>query len=613
MQTQSHTADSSTLTVEAQIDSLLSQMSLPEKIGQITQVEKNSIQPDEVTKHFIGSVLSGGGGNPSPNSPEDWARMVRPFQDAALQTRLRIPLIYGSDGVHGHNNVKGAVIFPHNIGLGATRDADLLKRIGQVTAKELLATNVHWTFAPAVSVPQDIRWGRIYEGYSENTEVVQEMSLALMEGLQSHPYRIMASVKHYVADAATTWGSRPAMMWMSQHGTDQQNVALTQQQSQNPEGKWSIDQGSADIDERTLREVHLPPYQAAIEAGALNIMVSYSSWRGLKMHAHKYLLTDVLKDEFGFEGFVVSDWMAIDQIAADYYQCVVTAINAGVDMIMVPYDYLRCIQALTRAVESGDVSISRIDDAVRRILRAKIWLEVFESPFGDEDLLSEVGCQEHRDVAREAVRKSLVLLKNDDNLLPLSADIPSMIVAGRATDDIGIQCGGWTIEWQGSAGNTTPGTTILQGIRQLLPESTSLVYSSDGEFAHDLRADVGIVVVGELPYAEGEGDRNNLRLSPEQVVIIENTRRHCHKLVLVVISGRPIIITDLVDSCDAIVAAWLPGTEGDGVAEVLFGKYPFGGKLSFAWPRDMDQIPRAALLQSSEPPLWDFGYGLTTG
>jgi beta-glucosidase len=403
------------------VDALVQEMTLAEKIGQMTQVEKNSIPLEDVTAYFIGSVLSGGGGNPQPNTPENWAKMVRAFQEAALKTRLGIPLIYGSDAVHGHSNMHGAVIFPHNVGLGATRDADLVRRIARITARELMAVNVHFNFAPAVSVPQDIRWGRTYEGFSEDTALVTELATAYMQGLQDEDPRVLASIKHYVADGGTAWGSTQRYEWI--YGNWQA-----------PGDSYKIDQGDARIDEDTLRAVHLPPYRAAIEAGAQNVMVSFSSWQGVKMHAHKYLLTDVLKGEFGFQGFVISDWMAVSQISPDYATSVITSINAGLDMVMVPYDYKGFITTLTRAVEAGDVSIERIDDAVRRILRVKAWLGMFEQPFGREDLLPEVGSPEHRQVAREAVRKSLVLLKNEHNTLPLSKDA-YILVAGKGADD----------------------------------------------------------------------------------------------------------------------------------------------------------------------------------
>ena len=384
-----HTYQDSHAPIVGRAQDLLARMTLAEKIGQMAQVENRSISPAEVTQQAVGSVLSGGGGNPEPNTPETWAAMVRGYQEAALQTRLGIPLLYGADAVHGHSNVKGAVVFPHNIGLGAARDALLSQRIGQITAAEALATGIHWAFAPAVSIPQDIRWGRTYEGFSEDTDLVSLLGVAQLQGLQDrdgspdlgHPRTVLASVKHFVGDGGTNWGS-------------------------NDTNDWLIDQGVTEVDEATLRAVHLPPYVAALEAGARNIMVSHSSWGGLRMHAHKYLLTDVLKGELGFAGFLVSDWGSIDAIAPDYYTAVVTSINAGVDMVMVPFDGYRFITHLTRAVEDGDVPLTRVDDAVRRILTVKFELGLFERPFGDESLLPFVGSEAHRAVAREAAKSN---------------------------------------------------------------------------------------------------------------------------------------------------------------------------------------------------------------
>jgi beta-glucosidase len=576
------------------VQDLLARMTLAEKIGQMTQVENRSISPAEVTQHAIGSVLSGGGGNPDPNTPETWAAMVRDYQQAALETRLGIPLLYGADAVHGHNNVRGAVIFPHNIGLGASSDPALVERIGQITAAEALATGIHWVFAPAVSVPQDIRWGRTFEGFSEDTNLVTRLGVEQLQGLQNrnglpdlaHPHTVLASVKHFVGDGGTTWGS-------------------------NTTNSWIIDQGVTEVDEPTLRAVHLPPYIAAIEAGAKNIMISHSSWGGLRMHAHRYLLTDVLKGELGFSGFLVSDWGSIDAIAPDYYAAVVTSIKAGVDMVMVPYHGERFIACLYRAVENGDVGLARIDDAVRRILTTKFQLGLFERPFGDESLLPLVGSPAHRAVAREAVRKSLVLLKNDNHTLPLPKDTPLVLVAGRAADDIGLQCGGWTIEWQGEAGDVTPGTTLLNAIKNAVSENTTVRYEAQGEFDEvDAVADVGIVVLSEAPYAEGEGDREDLSLPHADVVLLARVRPCCRKLVVILISGRPLIVAEHLPRWDAFVAAWLPGTEGQSVADVLFGDYPFSGNLPYTWPRSMDQIPLSALVREGGKPLFPFGYGL---
>jgi beta-glucosidase len=574
-------------------------MTLAEKIGQMTQVENRSITPAEVTRQAIGSVLSGGGGNPDPNTPESWAAMVRGYQEAALKTRLGIPLLYGVDAVHGHSNVRGAVVFPHNIGLGASRDAQLVERIGQITAVEAQATGVHWVFAPAVSVPQDIRWGRTYEGFSEDPDLVSRLGLAHLRGLQNtdgvpnlaHPRTVLASVKHFVGDGGTTWGS-------------------------NTTTGWIIDQGVTDVDEATLRAVHMRPYVAAVEAGAQNIMVSLSSWGGLRMHAHRYLLTEVLKGELGFPGFLVSDWQGVDYVHDDYYTAVVTSIAAGVDMVMVPFHGERFISCLTRGLEKGDVPLARIDDAVRRILTVKFELGLFERPLGDESLLSLMGSPVHRAVAREAVRKSLVLLKNADRTLPLAKDTPLILVAGRAADDIGLQCGGWTIEWQGGSGNTTPGTTVLGGIENAVSENTAVRYDPMGEFeddhvAGDAIADVGIVVLNEAPYAEGEGDCEDLHLSDADADLLARVRSYCRKLVVIFISGRPLIVAKHLDRWDAFVAAWLPGTEGQGVADVLFGDYPFTGRLPYTWPRSMDQVPLSVLETSAETPLFPFGYGLS--
>ncbi len=589
--------------IEDRAQNLLDQMTLAEKIGQMTQVEKNSITPAEVSQYFIGSVLSGGGGNPAPNSPATWANMVRSFQEPALQTRLAIPLIYGSDAIHGHNNVKGAVIFPHNIGLGATHDAELVERVARVVAAECMGTGVRWDFAPAVSVPQDIRWGRTLEGFSQNTELVSKLATAFIRGLQNADGHnipgVLASVKHFLADGGTRWASRADYPWIQNWG-------------KSSDDHWSIDQGNVEVDEATLRAIHLPPYIAAMQAGAMNIMVSYSSWQGLKMHAHRYLLTDVLKNEFGFRGFLVTDWLGIDQINADYHTAVVTSINAGLDMIMVPFDFKRCIETLNTAVAQGEISQERIDDAVGRILTVKLAMGLFEQPFTDKSLLAEIGSREHREVAREAVRKSLVLLKNEGQVLPLKKTARRIVVAGEGAHDIGLQCGGWTIEWMGTPGNITDGTTILEGIQQIVSADTEVIYSADADFAADVRAEVGILVLAEPPYAEGQGDRSQLVLSPTDIELSQRLKQHCSRMVVILLSGRPLIITPQLGDWDAFVAAWLPGSEGQGIADVLFGDTPFVGKLSYAWPRTMQQIPASELHSAGQAPLWDINFGLTS-
>jgi beta-glucosidase len=401
------------------------------------------------------------------------------------------------------------------------------------------------------------------------------MGVAVVEGLQSVDPAggpVLASVKHFVAEGGTAWGTTRSYDWIPGWW-----------KSIDPQ-RWRIDQGDALIDEATLRTVHLPPYVAAIAAGARNIMVSYSSWNGLKLHAHRYLLTDVLKGELGFDGFLVSDWLAADQLDADFETGLVTAINAGLDMIMVPFRLAEFLAAVTRAVEGGRIPLSRIDDAVRRILRVKIEFGLFERPFGDESLLAAFGSDEHRQIAREAVRKSLVLLKNEGSALPLSRNSARLLIAGSGADNIGRQCGGWTIEWQGKEGDITPGTTLLRAVRKAVTATTGVLYDADGTFTDEVHAEIALIVLSEPPYAEGEGDRQDLAVPPEDVALVKRMRSKCDRLIVILYSGRPLLIDDIFDHCDALVAAWLPGTEADGITDVLFGDYAFQGKLPYAWP-----------------------------
>ena len=581
--------------VEARVDALLAQMNLAEKIGQMTQVEKNSIKPGDIAKMGIGSILSGGGGNPKPNNPQSWRDMVNGFIEESLQSRLAIPLIYGSDCVHGHNNCVDTTIFPHNVGLGAAGSAELVEQIAAATAREMQATGVRWNFAPAVSLPIDVRWGRSYEGFSQEPELITELSSAYVRGLIGGDMKtgVLPSVKHFVGDGAASWGSStriPAEQWeLIENDPTLANAHVGSHMMDLLKlGAWQIDQGVTEIDEATLREMHLPPYAAAIAEGAMNIMVSYSSWGGLKMHAQKYLLTDVLKGEMGFNGFLVTDWEAIDQIDKDFYTAVVASINAGIDMNMVPFKYEDYIDALTKAVNDGDVPMSRIDDAVRRILRVKIMMGVFEKPICDTPL-SVVGCDEHRALAREAVRQSLICLKNEE-ALPINKASSGLLIAGEHAHDVGLQCGGWTIEWMGSPGAITSGTTILEGIQEAAGDTAEIVYDAAGEFG-SVKAETAFVVVGEAPYAEGMGDRSDLHIAPEQVEMIRRVRKNCDKLVVMVLSGRPVIVSDWIDEVDGMIAGWLPGSEGDGVADVLFGDHPFTGELRYTWPRSMAQIP----------------------
>ncbi len=578
--------------VSDRVTDLLSRMTIDEKIGQMTLVEKNSIKPDDIDSLGIGGLLSGGGGYPRTNTAAAWAEMVDGFQKQALKSRLGVPLIYGVDAIHGHNNLVGSVIFPQQIGLGAANDPDLVERIGRATAQAMIATGIYWNYAPLVSVTQDIRWGRTYETYSENTALVSRLSNALIRGLQgqklSDPNSVLATPKHFIGDGGTKWGTSKTENYM-------------------------LDQGVTDVDEQTLRAIHLPPYVEAIKNGAKSIMVSFSSWGGMKMSAQKHLLTDVLKGEIGFTGFLVSDWQAIDQIPGPYDQRVIIAINAGIDMNMVPTDYIQFITSLKKAVAAGDVPQSRIDDAVRRILTVKFEMGLFEHPMSNPSLLPTIGSADQRALGREAVSKSLVLLQNNNHTLPLSKDAASIFVAGQGADDIGMMSGGWTIEWQGKMGNITPGTSILKGIQDAVSNKTKVTYSASGQFTD--KADIGIVVVGERPYAEGRGDKSNLGLSSSDAALVKEMRQRVDKLVVVLLSGRPMIIGPQLNESDAFVAAWLPGTEGQGVADVLFGDKPFTGKLSFTWPRTMKQLPfdfKALPTSGCDVPLFPFGYGLDT-
>ncbi|MGE5430063.1 MAG: glycoside hydrolase family 3 protein [Syntrophomonadaceae bacterium] len=567
------------ISVDQKVESLLSQMTLEEKIGQMTQAERASIKPEEVRDFFIGSVLSGGGSAPQDNSPSGWANMYDGFQTYALKTRLKIPVIYGIDAVHGNNNVKGAVIFPHNIGLGCTRNAALVEKAARVTAEEVAATGIDWTFAPCIAVVRNERWGRTYEGFGETPELSGMMSEAAVKGFQGSSYdspsSILACAKHFVGDGGTADGH---------------------------------DQGNTVLDEAALRAIHLPGYIAAIKAGVGSIMVSFSSFNGQKMHSHKYLLTDVLKNELGFKGFLVSDWLAIEQLPGDYKTQVATAINSGLDMAMEPGSWKQFISAMKELVNEGRIPMARIDDAVKRILRVKFEMHLFDNPYSDRSLLPLLGSSSHREVARQCVRESMVLLKNLNSTLPLSKNAKNIIVAGKNADNMGNQCGGWTISWQGQSGNITEGTTILQAIKNTVSNTASVTYSADGSGAAG--ADYAIAVIGETPYAEGVGDRTDLRLSAEDVRVITNLKNAGIPVVTVLVSGRPMILSDIINKTDALVAAWLPGTEGEGVADILFGDFKPTGKLSHSWPQTMTQIPINAGDKTYEP-LFEYGFGLS--
>jgi beta-glucosidase len=563
------------------VEDLLSRMTLEEKVGQMTQAERGQFNGNAIANiknRFVGSILSGGGSSPG-NNPGSWVDMYNAFQTQAMATRLGIPLIYGVDAVHGHNNVKGAVIFPHNIGLGCTGNPELVKECARITALEVSATGLDWTFSPCVTVPRNERWGRTYEGFGEEAGWVSTLSRAAVEGFQGDSLAdkssILACAKHYIADGGTTGG---------------------------------INAGNSEISEQELRYIHLKPFQSSIEAGVGSIMASFNQWNGSHCHGNKYLLTDILKDELAFEGFVLSDWKGINYVNGDFKQAIKQAINAGIDMAMQPDDYLAYQDHLKDLAQSGEVSMERIDDAVSRILRVKFEMGLFEDPFADHEWVDTVGCASHREVARQAVRESLVLLKNEGNILPLSKDIGKIALVGPKANNIGAQCGGWTISWQGSLGGITEGTTIRQAMEKVVG-TERLVYTSSTNIPD---ADLAVVVVGENPYAEGAGDVPNgsISISAGEKAYIDAVKDKGLPMVIILLSGRPMIITDELDQSDAFLAAWLPGTEGDGIADVLFGDYAPTGKLTHSWPKSANDIP-INVGNSSEIPLFEYGFGLT--
>jgi beta-glucosidase len=565
---------------EAFVQQLLAHMSLEEKVGQMIQADIASITPAELRTYRLGSILAGGNAAPGGNvrtTPQAWLDLTDDYYRASLAatsvTHAPIPILFGIDAVHGHAKVAGATIFPHNVALGAAHDPDLIFRIGQATAEEVAATGIDWTFAPTVAVARDVRWGRSYESYSESPELVGEYAAAMVTGLQGErdtpqfmaPRHTLSSVKHFLGDGGTLGGR---------------------------------DQGDTVVPEASLSAVHGAGYPAAIKAGALIVMASYNSWNGVKLHANRYLLTDILKGRLGFNGFVVGDWNAHEQIpGCTKYGCA-AAILAGVDMLMAPDSWRKLYKSTLAQAQSGEIPQARIDDAVRRILRVKTIAGLFRraapkqrSDAGD---FARLGSAAHRALAREAVRKSLVLLKNDHGTLPLNPHA-KILVAGDAADSIGAQSGGWTIDWQGDHNKNAdfPGaTSIFGGIQAAVAAGGgSAVLSKDGRFTE--KPDDAIVVFGEGPYAEFEGDRENLEFSPDDkraLVLLRRLRAEGVPTVAVFLSGRPLWVNPQINASDAFVAAWLPGSEGEGVADVLFRSagaehYDFTGRLAFSWPQ----------------------------
>ena len=589
-------------TITERANALLARMTLDQKLGQMIQAERASTTPDDVKRHHLGSVLSGGGSVPGANRVADWVAMHDAYWMASMseeEGRLAIPVLYAIDAIHGNANVLGATVFPHNIGLGATHDPDLIERLARLCAEEVLATGLDWTFAPTLAVVRDIRWGRTYESFSEDPDQVASYAGRYVRGLQGalDANGVIACAKHFVGDGGTTGG---------------------------------VDQGDTALGEEELTRTHIAPYLPALKQGVLTVMASFNSWNKEKCHASRHLLTEVLKGRLKFDGFVVSDWDGVDQLADDLSDALAMSVNAGVDMIMVSADWRRMLSTLQAIVADGRVSRERVEDAARRILSVKLRAGLFELQRPAERPWSNspsFGGAAHREIAREAVRKSLVLLKNDSAVLPLRKTA-RVLVSGKNADDRGHQCGGFTVDWQGTHGNDriVGGTSIWEGIRAVV---SGAQLSLDGSAADATAHDVAIVVIGETPYAEGMGDLrhggavqrgsgvqqmtnlapygSSLTLAERHPEDLETIRRITAKgipVVVVLVSGRPLVVNAELAESRAFVAAWLPGSEGQGVADVLFGDHRFTGRLSFSWPREpAGEFGKVA-------PLFARGYGL---
>ena len=518
--------------------------------------------------------------------------MVGSMKKQATKSRLGIPILYGVDANHGHSNVLGATVFPHAIGLGASGDAQLVEKVAAITTEELAVTGVNWSYSPSLDAPKDMRWGRVYEAFSDNPELISQLGKAYIDGaqtLQAENTYVMSSAKHYLATGAMQWGK-------SNHK------------------KFKIDQGVTVIDETALANEYLPPYKSAVDAGVASVMVGLNQWGDQRIIDSKYLITDKLKNELGFEGFVVSDWYGVYEYSrTSKYDANIKTINAGLDMAMLPYDYKDFMNDVRKAVNNGEISQTRIDDAVSRILYQKFKAGLFDTQLG---VISAegFGSEAHRQVAREAVASSAVLLKNDDSILPLSKKSGPILVAGSGADNVGRQSGAWTVEWQGVDGNWMPGgTSILQGIKQVIGDKTNISYKLDGDFdTTGSKAKVGIAIVSEKPYAEGWGDNPNPALDAKDLEAIANLKKSSEKVIVVILSGRPLIITDQIASWDATVAAWLPGSEGAGVADVLFGNRPFTARLPLPWPANIQQVPIESNGNTKDgtQPLFKRGFGL---
>lgn len=585
------------LPIEERVNDLMTYMTLDEKIRQMAQAVNYVASPSDVRQYMLGSIVFGGSDHPpSGLKAKDWLNFFNEYQKAAMQTRLGIPIMFGVDAVHGNARIEGATVFPQNIGLGMANDSALVEKLGRITAIESRAAGIRWNFAPCIAVARDERWGRTYESYSESPDIVSVLGTANVHGLQNGNIAAQTSMlacpKHYFADGGAEWGT----------------------------GMRGIDRGNSTLSDDDVRKIHLAPYIAALKEKPATIMVSYSGIQGVEMHGNKKWI-DILKQELKFDGFVVSDWAGHKELKGD--NIFAQSVNAGIDHFMIPEEYQTFIAEVTQNVNDGIITKERIDDAVRRILRVKFQMGLFEQPFANDSLLNLVGCDEHMAVAREAVRKSLVLLKNNNSVLPLSKT-EKIAVVGTKAKDMGVLCGGWTLYWGGYSeyermsgplesnskrvknnGNAVKGKNILDAFTETA--GLSVIYSDDGRVIEGAKK--AIVVIGELPYVEFEGDSRDLSVTKEDIGKIKKLKAQGISVIAVIVSGRPLIISEIEADCDAIVAAWLPGSmAGPGIADVLYGDYDFSGKLSFTWPKDMSQLP--INVGDGKQGLYPFGYGL---
>jgi len=568
--------------------SLLATMTSDEKLAQMQQIERANVSAADITTYGVGSVYSQGGSAPSTNTPTGWADMVDGFRTASFSSRLKIPIIYGLDVVHGVGPVKGATVFPHNIGLGATRDVALVEQVATAVAEEAAGSGADFPFAPVVAVARDERWGRTYESFGETPELPSAMGVAYINGFQKlgGPFTVLANAKHYLGDGGTLNG---------------------------------VNEGDTSGDETALRALHLTPYQAAVGAGVGSIMASYSSWQGTRMHMNTTMITDVLKGQLGFAGFVGSDYNGCTTNGVTLGPC----LNAGVDMVMTFGPSASSFLSMVRALVPGTVPQSRIDDAARRILVVKCEMGLFDGTqrLVDRSLTARVGSAAHRAVARQAVAESVVVVKND-GVLPLSKSVPGVALGGKTADNIGNQCGGWTVTWQGMTGNVTTGGTTIRAALQNVLTTSRVNYALDGS-ATGNGSTVGIAVIGETPYSEGCGDipspqggtscvnrPTTLEVDSADVAVVQKMKSAGLQTVVVLVTGRPLILDQLLPIADAIVVAWLPGTEGAGVTDVLFGDVHPTGKLPRTWPNSMAQIP-INVGDANYNPLYPYAYGLT--